>query len=61
MRKIVNSLGWVRFVVSLLTVASVASALHAAGIHPGLNLCASGLLALALVRGPFGARYRRNF
>lgn len=61
MRQIIGLLGWVRLVVSLVTVASVAVAAHAAGADPVLNLCGTGLLALVLVRAPFGARYRKNF
>ncbi len=60
MKKLVEVLGWVRFAVSTLTVLATAVALHVAGVSPLLNLCASGLLALALVKSPFGARYRRR-
>lgn len=59
MRKLVDLLGAVRLAVSLVTLGSVAVALHTAGISPLLNLCATGLLALALVKAPFGAKYRR--
>lgn len=61
MRGILKTLGWLRFVVSTVTVASLAVALHVVGIHPALNMCVDGLLALALVRAPYGARYRKNF
>lgn len=59
MRRIVDLLGWVRFVVALVTCGAVAVALYTAGVGPVLTACGTGLVALVTVKAPFGAKYRR--
>jgi hypothetical protein len=57
--KLIKTLGVVRAVIVVLTVASLGVALHEMGAAPEVTGGVTLLTGGALVFGPFGAKYRR--